>query len=143
MEKFNSRITNCILIFRKDDVILDFKEGKLDGLCDVHMDGYLLCPLEQCDVKTISKSIPEFMRASLFLVLKTWFKAWIPADIRRKIKRIMFPFILGMIGCVGVIISSELFTDPLYGAIGTLAGLVLTIASAFRLIYLINKYQYE
>jgi len=91
--KFHSELTNCILIPRfsaiahpapgSDDLSVSaaeamfyFPHGEHDGLCEVHLNGYLVCALEKCDIIEVSRSIPEFMRVSLFQVLKYWFKAW-------------------------------------------------------------------
>ena len=92
--EFKSEIKNCIFIPRfkadKEIIITAINSGEslpsenifyfpngYPGLAQITLNEYLICALEKCDVKTISGVIPEFMRTSLFIVLKYWLKAWI------------------------------------------------------------------
>jgi len=94
-EKFHSVVKNCILIPRETALVYSAKDNdefpervrteycfwfppgaKYDGLCEVHLDSYLICALEKASIKDLAPIIPKLMKVSLFKVLKYWFKAW-------------------------------------------------------------------
>ncbi len=94
-ENFHSVVKNCVLISRETSLVYSVNDSdeipervkteycfwfprgeQYDGLCEVHLDGYLICALEKASIKDLAPVIPEIMKVSLFKVLKYWFKAW-------------------------------------------------------------------
>lgn len=90
--EFHSTIQNCFLMGTQIAQNVSFGYSEDDeqvraesifyfpkehpGLCEVKLNGYLICPLEGLTLDTLILASPYFMRISLFKVLKRWFKAW-------------------------------------------------------------------
>jgi len=89
--EFNSFVRHCIIIGAQqmwdgplceepDEIVRAhanfYFPKEYPGLCEVKLEGFLICHLSKLDIETLHFVSKSFMRVSLSKVLKYWIKAW-------------------------------------------------------------------